>query len=273
MSYDRVPAVGSTVPNSARIYNYLLGGKDNYLIDREVADRLLAIAPDTKTIAWFVRKFMVLAVEMAADAGVRQFIDLGAGIPTWPSVQETAREIHSDVRVVYVDNDPVAFAHCDALLADEAGVTALKADMRQPEDIIEQLKIGDLIDFAEPVCLLSIGVMHYVMDDEDPYGSITKFRDLMVPGSYLALVHAAADTHPAVAAQLHDDTNNSPAQLTYRTKAQIEEFFDGFDMIDPGVNPVQEWLTDNLPASRMAMLGGELPATQLVMLGGIGRLP
>lgn len=261
MTYDRVPQGHKDIPNSARIYDYLLGGKDNYDVDREVAHRMLAIAPDTKALAWFVRQFLVKAVEMAADAGVQQFIDLGAGIPTSPSVQEVAREIHPDARVVYVDNDPVVHAHCDALLAHSRGVTALKADMRQPQDIIDQLKIGDLIDFNEPVCLLAIGVLHYVMNDEDPYGIITTFRDLMVPGSYLALVHAADNTHPDFIAQSQDDTNKSPAQLTYRTKEQIESFFDGFELVGDGVKPAQEWLDDSLPKTR------------LVMLAGIGRRP
>lgn len=247
------------MPSSARIYDYMLGGKDNYDIDREIAHRMLAIAPDTKTLAWFIRQFLVKAVQLAADAGVRQFIDLGAGIPTSPNVHETAREIEPSASVVYIDNDPIVHAHCDALLAHSPGVTALKADIREPDDIIDRLKTGALIDFDQPVAVLIIGVLHYVMDDEDPYGIVAKFRDVLAPGSYLAITHGSNDTHPDFISQSQDDTNQSPSQVRYRSQEQTEAFFDGFDMIAPGVVPAQEWL------------GDDLPATRLVIYGGIGR--
>ncbi|MFE9575488.1 SAM-dependent methyltransferase [Nocardia sp. NPDC006044] len=253
---DRAPGLNPHVPSSARIYDYMLGGKDNYDVDREVAHRMLAIAPDTKTLAWFIRKFLVKAIELAADAGVRQFIDLGSGIPTSPNVHEVARKIHPEARVVYIDNDPIVHAHCDALLAHSPGVTALKADVRQPEDIIDRLKTGALIDFSEPVAVLIIGVLHYVMDDEDPYGIVAKFRDLMAPGSYLAITHGSNDTHPDFITQSQDDTDKSPSQVIYRSHDQVEAFFDGFDLIDPGVVPAQEWLDDDLPATRLVIYGG-----------------
>lgn len=261
MTHDRAPGLNPNVPSSARIYDYLLGGKDNYDVDREVAHRMLAIAPDTKALAWFIRQFLVKAVEMAADAGVRQFIDLGAGIPTSPNVQDTARQIHPDARVVYIDNDPIVHIHCDALLAYADGVTALKADIRDPHDVIDQLKVGSLIDFNEPVAVLAVGVLHYVMDDEDPAGIVAKFRDLMAPGSYLAITHCSDDTHPDFISQSHDDTNNSPSQVVYRSREAVEKFFDGFEILGPGVVPAQGWLDD------------DLPATRLVMYGCIGRRP
>ncbi|MFE9575336.1 SAM-dependent methyltransferase [Nocardia sp. NPDC006044] len=253
---DRAPGLNPHVPSSARIYDYMLGGKDNYDVDREVAHRMLAIAPDTRTLAWFIRLFLVKAIEMAATAGVRQFIDLGAGIPTTPNVHEVARKIEPSARVVYIDNDPIVHAHCDALLAHSPGVTALKADIRLPEDIIDRLKTGELIDFGQPVAVLAVGVLHYVMDEEDPYGIAAKFRDLMVPGSYLALTHGSDETHPDFIAQSHDDTDGSPAQVVYRTKTQTEAFFDGFDLLYPGVVPAQEWLDDDLPATRLVIYGG-----------------
>ncbi|MFI6041932.1 SAM-dependent methyltransferase [Nocardia sp. NPDC051321] len=252
----RSPGLNPNVPSSARIYDYMLGGKDNYDIDREVAHRMLAIAPDTRTLAWFIRQFLVKAVEVAADSGVRQFIDLGAGIPTSPNVHETARKIEPSARVVYIDNDPIVHAHCDALLAHSPGVTALKADIRQPDDIIDRLKTGSLIDFNEPVALLIVGVLHYVMDDEHPQQILAKFRDVMAPGSYLALTQASGDTHPDFIGQSHEDTNNSPSQVRYRTREQTAVFFDGFDMIGPGVVPAQEWLDDDLPATRLVIYGG-----------------
>ncbi|WP_040740718.1 SAM-dependent methyltransferase [Nocardia tenerifensis] len=258
---DRAPGLNPNVPSSARIYDYMLGGKDNYDIDREVAHRMLAIAPDTRTLAWFIRQFLVRAVELAADAGVRQFIDLGAGIPTSPNVHEVARKIEPSARVVYIDNDPIVHAHCDALLASSPGVDALKADIRQPEDIIDRLKAGGLIDFSEPVAVLIIGVLHYVMDDEDPAGIIAKFREVMAPGSYLAITHGSDETHPDFIGQSHSDTNNSPSQVKYRSREETTAFFKDFDLIEPGVVPAQEWLDD------------DLPATRLVIYGGIGRTP
>ncbi|WP_405165582.1 SAM-dependent methyltransferase [Nocardia sp. NBC_01499] len=253
---DRVPGLNPNVPSSARIYDYMLGGKDNYDIDREIAHRMLAIAPDTKTLAWFIRQFLMKAVEMAAEAGVRQFIDLGAGIPTLPNVHETARKIEPSADVVYIDNDPIVHSHCDALLAHSPGVTALKADLRQPDDIIDQLKTGSLIDFDEPVCVLIVGVLHYVMDDEDPCGIVAKFCKVMAPGSYLAITHSSNDTHPTFIAQSQDDTDKSPSQVVYRSLGQVEAFFDGFDLIEPGVVPAQEWLDDDLPATRLVIYGG-----------------
>ncbi|WP_378733189.1 SAM-dependent methyltransferase [Nocardia brasiliensis] len=256
---DRAPGLNPNVPSSARIYDYLLGGKDNYDIDREVAHRMLAIAPDTRTLAWFIRQFLVKAVQLAAEAGVRQFIDLGAGIPTSPNVHEVARKIEPSARVVYIDNDPIVHAHCDALLANSPGLTALKADVRRPDDILDQLKTESIIDFNEPVAVLIVGVLHFVMDDERPADIIAKFRDAMAPGSYLALTHGSNETHPDFIAQSQSDTDTTPSQVVYRSREQTTAFLDGFEILDPGVAPVQEWLE------------GDLPATRLVIYGGIGR--
>lgn len=261
MTDARMPGLNPNVPNSARIYDYLLGGKDNYEADREVAHRMLNIAPDTKTLAWLVRQFLVKSVTMAAEAGIRQFIDLGTGIPTSPNVQETARKIHPDARVVCIDNDPIVRAHCDALVANMPGVTALLADIRDPEAILSQLKTDELIDFGKPVAVLAVGVLHFVMDEEDPAGIIARFREVMAPGSYVVLTHASVDTLPEFIDQSHDDTHGSPCQTAYRSQEQTEALLDGFDLIPPGVTTVQEWLD------------ADLPATKLVMYGGIGRHP
>ncbi|WP_280303139.1 SAM-dependent methyltransferase [Nocardia abscessus] len=257
---ERAPqGVDPNVPNSARVYDYLLGGKDNYEVDRAVAHRMLSIAPDTRTLAWFSRKFLVNAVQLAAEAGVRQFIDLGAGIPTSPNVHEIAHKIDPSARVVYLDFDPVVYAHCNALLAHAEGVTAMLGDVRRPDDILDRLTSGGLIDFDEPVAITLVGVLHFVMDDEHPAEIVARLGAAMAPGSYLAFTHGSDNSDPDFITQSSSDTANSSAQVVYRSAAVVESFFQGFDLLDPGVVPLQRWL------------GDELPDTGLVLLGGVAR--
>lgn len=247
-------------PNSARVYDYLLGGKDNQDTDRDVANQMLSRAPELKTLAWFTRSFMLKAVEMAARAGIRQFVDLGSGIPNSPNVHEVAREIEPSARVVYVDYDPVVQVHCDALLAGPQGVSALLGDVRHPHDILDKLKSESLIDFDEPVAITLISVLHYVMDDERPADIMATFRDHMAPGSYVALTHGSLDSAPEILEVLAANKETS-AQVAFRSTAQTEAFLAGFELFEPGVVPVQQWLRPDLPDTRM------------VMLGGIGRKP
>ncbi|KIA60249.1 SAM-dependent methyltransferase [Nocardia vulneris] len=240
--------------NSARVYDYLLGGKDYREVDQDFGDELLHHAPETKTVAWFARSFMLKAVQMAADAGIRQFIDLGSGIPCTPNVHEAAREIDPSAQVVYVDYDPVVHTHCDALLAGPRGVTALLGDIRRPGEVIDQIKNTTLIDFSEPVAITMIGVLHYVMDSEGPGEIIAAFRDRMAPGSLLAIAHGSTDTTPEVLQVLKAAMGTS-AQVQFRSTAETEALFNGFDLLEPGVVPVQEWLRPDLPETRMIMLG------------------
>ncbi|MFF3229036.1 SAM-dependent methyltransferase [Nocardia suismassiliense] len=238
--------------NSARVYDYLLGGKDNQEIDRDVAGQMLFSAPEIKTVAWFCRSFALKAVEMAADAGVRQFLDLGSGIPSSPNVHEVAKKIDPSARVVYVDYDPVVHAHCDALLAKPHDVTALLGDIRRPHEILGQLKNRTLIDLNEPVVITLIGVLHYVMDDEHPADIIAAFRDQLAPGSYLAITHGSLASAPEVLQVLAGNKDTS-AQVSFRSAAQTETFLAGFELLEPGVVPVQQWLRPDLPETRMVM--------------------
>ncbi|MFD6163145.1 SAM-dependent methyltransferase [Nocardia sp. NPDC060256] len=258
---DRTPQpFNGDLPNSARVYDYLLDGKDNRDVDRAIADQMLATAPEVKTVAWFSRSFALKAVKMAAEAGIRQFVDLGSGIPTSPNVHEVAWEIEPSARVVYVDYDPVVRVHCEALLADPRGVTALLGDIRRPHDVLDQLKNHALIDFNEPVAITLIGVLHYVADDEHPAEIIAAFRDQLAPGSYLAITHGSLDSAPEILKVLAG-TKNTSAQVEFRSAAQTEAFMAGFELLEPGVAPVQQWLRDDLPDTRM------------VMDGAIGRKP
>lgn len=263
MSEDnRVPVgVDPFRPNAARVYNYMLGGKDNYEADQMVARRMLSVAPDTKTLAWFSREFLLRAVRMAAENGIRQFIDIGAGIPISPNVHEVAQGIQASALVASIDYDPVVHAHTNASLAGAHGVTPILADIRSPEEIIDRVQTEAGIDWNEPVAILIVGVLHFVMDDEKPTEIITRFRDAMAPGSFLAFTHASDRTHDDFMYLSSSDTRDSPAQVRFRPPAQVQQFLDGFDVVAPGLVEVQDWLE------------GDLPITKLVVLGAIGRKP
>ncbi|MBF6170049.1 SAM-dependent methyltransferase [Nocardia blacklockiae] len=246
--------------NSARVYDYLLSGKDNYEVDRGMAHEMLSRAPEIKTLAWFARGFLRKAVEMAADAGIRQFIDLGSGMPNDPNVHEVAHEIEPSSRVVYVDYDPLVVAHCEALLADPPDVAVMQGDIRRPHEILDQLSDQALIDLDKPVAITLIGVLHYVMDHEDPAGIIAALRDRMAPGSYLAMTHGSSESSPEIL-QVLTNTAATSAQVAFRSTEQTESFLAGFELLEPGVVPVQQWLRPGLPETRM------------VMVGAIGRKP
>jgi hypothetical protein len=250
------------------VYDYLLGGKDNLAIDRVVGDKLLAVAPDTRLVARASRRFQVEAVRHLARQGVRQYLDLGTGIPTSPSIHETVREIHASCRVVYVDYDPVVRMHAQVLLADAPGIASIQGDLRRPADILADPHVTGLIDFDQPVCVLMVGVLHFVMDEEDPAGIVAAFRKLMAPGSHLILAHTMAESAPEAIAQLQKVTSGTSAQSRFRTHQEVLELFDGFELIGPGLVPVHEWHIgpeeDHIP-----LLDG---VPRLLVEGGVGRV-
>ncbi|TMR21698.1 SAM-dependent methyltransferase [Nonomuraea turkmeniaca] len=266
---ERVPpGVDPSVPSSARVYDYLLGGKDNLAIDRAVAEKLLAVAPDTRLVAKANRAFQVGAVRHVAELGVRQFIDLGTGIPTSPSIHETVREVNPACRVIYVDNDPVVRMHAQVLLADAPGIASIQADLRRPADILDDPHVTGLIDFEQPVCVLMVGVLHFVMDEEDPAGIVAAFRKRMAPGSYLIISHAMAESAPEAINQLQMATAGTAAQGRFRAHEDVLRLFDGFELVGPGLVPVHEWQVD--PAEDHLPLLDSVP--QLLIKGGVGRL-
>jgi S-adenosyl methyltransferase len=243
------------VPNPARIYDYLLGGKDNYPADREVADQVVAVAPVTLEVVRDNRAFLRRAVSfLAGEAGIRQFIDLGSGLPTHGNVHEIAQAVAPDARVVYVDNDAMVVTHSRALLADDNTV-AIQADLRQPDAILGHPEVRKLIDFERPIALLLLAILHFVPDDQDPQGIVARFRDALPPGSYLAISHASMDIperpdmSPAQMAEMGAKVKRlyqlPTASIVYRTRAQVERFFDGFDLVDPGLVEIQRWRPDD----------------------------
>ena len=270
MAEDWTTRINTSVPNPARIYDYLLGGKDNYPADREVADQVVAIAPVTLEVVRDNRAFLRRAVGfLAREAGIRQFIDLGSGLPTHGNVHEIAQSIAPDARVVYVDNDPMVVTHSRALLAGDNTV-AIQADLRDPDAILSDPEVRKLIDFERPIALLLLAILHFIPDDQDPAGIVARFRDALPPGSYLAISHGTRDipTRPDMTpAQMADMGTKverlyqlPTAAFVTRTGAQIARFFDGLDLVDPGLVEIQRWRPDD----QSSLLPGGF-------YGGVGR--
>jgi S-adenosyl methyltransferase len=254
------PGLNPGMPNQARVYDYLLGGKDNYAVDRAAVDEVLIAVPDARRVARANRAFALRTVTVIAQAGVRQFIDLGTGIPTSPSVHEVARRTDPAVRVVYVDHDPVVQAHNEALLASDRRVATVLADIRRPEAVIGHREVQRLIDFTEPVGVLCAATLHLIRDEEDPGGIMARFRERMVPGSHLVVSHFAADSDAAATAQLHAVDAGTPVETYFRCREGIRGFFDGLELLDPGLVSVQEWRPEVTEAP-----------TLLKIVGGVGR--
>ncbi|MFB7600425.1 SAM-dependent methyltransferase [Streptomyces sp. NPDC056160] len=226
----------------ARMYDAMLGGEHNFAIDREAVAAFTAIDPQVRTLARANRAFLGRAVRFLTDAGVRQFIDLGSGIPTQGNVHEVAQTAAPGARVVYVDNDPVAVAHSEALLADNPDATIVAADIRRPQEILAAPGVRKLIDFEQPVAVLMITILHFVTPREDPAAIVAAFRDALPAGGWLALTHATDEDRPDTAAavgQLYRDRATSP--VTARSHDAIEALFDGFDLVDPGLVHVPLW--------------------------------
>jgi len=225
------PPIDLSQPSIARIYDYWLGGKDNYPVDREVADRIAAIDSGGREGARANRRFLVDAVESMARSGIRQFIDLGAGIPTSPNVHETAKAIQPDAVTVYVDNDPVVLAHNRAIAEGEPGVLVLPHDVRDPAAVLDDPRVRSVLDFSRPVGLLMIAVLHFVEVTAAP-SVLGRYLRELAPGSQLVI--SAASSHgadPDAVAQLK--AAYSAASLIFRTWSEFEALFDGLEMITP----------------------------------------
>jgi hypothetical protein len=252
--------IDMTTPRGARVYDYMLGGKDNFAVDREAAERILEVAPDSRLLAQAQRRFLVRVVRQMAEAGIEQFVDLGTGIPTSPSVHEVAREVSPTARVMYVDFDPMVVVHNRALLATDDGVTTIHADIRDPDKILADPELGELVDFDEPVGVLLLAVLHNISDEDDPAGIIGRFRDRMAPGSYIAMSQFCSDSHPEAKALLESVYAETPWPKTLRSREEITRFFDGFEILPPGLADMNEWVPD-----------ADIPSTSLRIPGAIAR--
>jgi hypothetical protein len=242
-----VPAgVDTSKANIARVYDYWLGGNHNFLADQDAARVMIAVEPNTRAVARANRAFLGRAVRyLTEQAGIRQFLDIGSGIPTAQNVHQVAQQAAPESRVVYADIDPVAVAHSRLLLQDNPGAAVIQADLREPEAILAAPETQLLIDFSQPVAVLLVAVLHFIPDDADPWQIVATLRDALAPGSYLVVVHGTSESRP----DIHDAfetayTSRVAASLFLRRRPDILRFFDGFSLIDPGLVYLPEWRPD-----------------------------
>jgi hypothetical protein len=257
-----VPEFDTRRPHIARIYDYWLGGKDNFDADRKAGDQALAADPNLVQGVRGHRAFLGRTVRyLAAEAGIRQFLDIGTGIPTANNTHEVAQRVTPQARVVYVDNDPVVLTHARALLTSSTGHTAyVDADLRDTGKILDAA--ADTLDFGEPVAVMLIGIMHCIPDSDDPYGIAAKLMEAVPSGSYLTLCQPAIDIEPEKAAGIERILTRQMGQkVTFRRHHEVSRFFSGLDLVEPGVVRIPEWR----PGSDLEAAN---PAT---VWGGIGR--
>ncbi len=256
--------IDTTRPNVARIYDYLLGGKDNFAVDREAAKRLIDAIPDVAAIARDNRSFLGRVVRyLAVRGGIRQFLDLGSGLPTQANVHELAQGVAPDARVVYVDNDPVVASHGQALLASGDEVGMVLGDLRDPASILRHPDVLGLLDLAQPVAVLCTSTLHFIADETEPHKIIAEYRDHLAPGSYLAITHGTLEDDPAGEGEAAEGVyRQASSQLHVRTLPDVLRFFDGFELVEPGLAWIAEWR----PEPGTAPTG-----PQHSMRGGVGR--
>ncbi|MEV4211828.1 SAM-dependent methyltransferase [Micromonospora sp. NPDC049662] len=232
-------------PNVARMYDYFLGGSNNFAADRAAAQRVLEIFPDTAAAAQMNRQFLRRAVRYAVGQGVHQFLDIGAGLPTQGTVHEVVRAVTPDARVVYVDYDEVAVAYARRLLTDVPGTAVVQGDLRRPDDLLADPGVRGTLDLDRPVAVLLLAVLHFVPDGDNPWGAVARLRDATVPGSHLALSHLTLDGIPAELAERGQAVyRNSSAPLVPRTHAETLRFFAGYDLVEPGLVETTRWRPD-----------------------------
>ncbi|MFG1824256.1 SAM-dependent methyltransferase [Microbispora bryophytorum] len=249
----------STTASVARMYDYYLGGKDNYAIDRQCAQRVISAVPLAREIARANRAFLGRAVRfLAGEAGIGQFIDIGAGLPTQDNVHQVAQRANPASRVVYIDNDPVVLVHARALLARDAQTRAILRDMRRPGEILADRDLVHLLDLSRPVAVLLVAVLHFIPDEHGAYEAVRTLVDAMAPGSFLVVSHVERCPELEAAAR-HYERANAPAVL--RSVGEITRFFDGLDLVLPGLVNLRRWR----PNDQALSLDCDVPC-----YGGIG---
>jgi hypothetical protein len=241
------PETDTTKANVARVYDYWLGGDHNFQADRDLARTIIALDPNFRTAVRANRAFVGRAVRyLAGQAGIRQFLDIGSGIPTENNVHQVAQDTAPGSRVVYVDNDDIAVAHSRLILADNPDATVIQADLREPDKILADPETQLLLDFTQPVAVLMVAVMHFVPDDAQAADILTTFRDALAPGSYLVICHNCKDERPGLASSFENVYNSRvTAQLRFRTRDEIASLCEGFTIVDPGLVWIPQWRPDS----------------------------
>jgi trans-aconitate methyltransferase len=256
-----VPDFDTSVPHIARIYDYWLGGKDNFTADREAAERAMAATPTIVPGVRANRRFLGRAVRYMAEAGIRQFLDIGTGIPTANNTHEVAQAVAPDARVVYVDNDPIVLSHARALLTSTTAPTAyIDADARDTAKILAEAT--KLLDLSQPTVVMLIAVLHCVPDADGPYQLVADLMDAVPPGSFLAVTHPARDQVDIATKAEESLTKSMGQKVTFRTREQMSRFLAGLALLDPGVVAIQDWRADSAL---------DLNSAPTAMWGGVGR--
>lgn len=265
---DQVPKASFdvTVPNVARIYDYFLGGKDNFAADREAAEELRSLLPDAEIACRENRGFLRRAVRyLASDLGIGQFIDIGSGLPTADNTHEIAQAIRPDARVAYIDYDPVVVTHGRALLGSSPNVAVIDADLRRPGVIVGSQSLTDLVDFSAPLAILLAAVLHFIPDSDDPYGIVNIVKSVMAPGSCLVISHATQDSvsreETLGGMSIYDKAS---APMIPRRHDDVLKFFDRMDLVHPGLVNISEWRSSQRRSRR--------PVRGLIY-GGVARKP
>jgi O-methyltransferase involved in polyketide biosynthesis len=261
---EKLRGFDTSVPSPARMWNYWVGGKDHFAADREAADKIMAAMPSLPAIARSVRYFLIDIVHsLTVDYGIRQFLDIGTGLPTADNTHDVAQRAAPESRIVYVDYDPVVLAHARALLtgSPEGRTDYIEADLRETGTILSAA--ARTLDFSKPVAILLLAVLHFIPDEDDPYAIVRKLMNAVPSGSFLVIVHAPSDRNPEEMAEQTRRYNESGAEfMRPRSQEEILRFFDGLELIGPGIAPLSEWL----PEGQAGPASGEAVA-------GVGRKP
>lgn len=263
-------AIDLNRPNVGRVYDYLIGGKDNFAVDRKVGEEILSLVPEAREVAAANRAFLRRSVRyMVTEAGIDQFLDIGSGLPARGNVHEIAQELDPGAKVVYVDIDPVVLTHTRALLENHETTAAIMADLRRPEQIIENPTVRDFLDFDRPIGLLMLGILHHVGDEDDPAGVTTRLRDALAPGSHLAITHfhnpgEQLPEEAAIAIASERQLVERFGSGWWRGRDEILAYFGDFELVEPGLVPMAAWRPDAL---------GRGTPTRVFRraLGGVGR--
>ncbi|BEL12935.1 SAM-dependent methyltransferase [Actinoplanes sichuanensis] len=235
------------VPHSARIYDYWLGGKDNFAVDRAVGEAMIAAIPGMRYMAGENRKFVHRVVRHLAGRGVRQFLDVGTGIPTEPNLHQVAQQVDPQARVVYVDNDPLVLVHARALMVStaEGRCEYVAADLRRSQSILDSPAVKDTLDLTEPIGLTLIAVLMLLADAEDPWARVAELRDAVAPGSFLAITHPTADFNAAEVDAAVAAATSAGMTLVARTQREVARLFGDWELVEPGLVPVSAWQPDH----------------------------
>ena len=241
------PGVNINVPHSARIYDYWLGGKDNFAVDRAVGEAMIQAIPEMRYMAGENRKFVHRAArDLVAKEGIRQFLDIGTGIPTRPNLHEIAQQLAPETRVVYVDNDPIVLVHARALMISSAEGRSeyISADVRDAQSILNEPVLRETLDLTKPVGLTLIAILMLLADDDDPWAKVAALRDALPSGSILGITHPTADFAPEQVSQAVAAATGAGMTLVARTKDEVQRFFGDWELLEPGLVPVSSWRPD-----------------------------